>query len=171
SAPRRIALQGQRLRRIRGVAESLAIRGLSGAGYIRETKLQPPPGCTLIHSAQQLLRRPPLPYVLDFECLEVFCLYQRVALGRPWARRRLLQALADERCRFLLPWSQAAQSGLQAALGVQAATRLMAKTHTVLPAIRPRARRPGARARGPLRVLFVGTSFEAKGGVEAMRAI
>jgi glycosyltransferase involved in cell wall biosynthesis len=170
-APRRIALQGARARRARGTLEWLAIRGLSRSGFVRRTRLEPPEGCSLIHSAQQLLRGSPLPYVLDFECLEVFCLYQRVALSRPWARRRLLDALADESCRFLLPWSEAARSGLQAGLGSAAAARILPKTVTVLPAIRPRATVPAHRDSGPLRVLFVGTAFEAKGGVEAVRAV
>src|SRR5271167_3686418 len=111
SAPRRIALHGARLQRVRGGLERAAIRGLSWSGYVRRRRLEPVPGCSLIHSGQQLLRESALPYVVDFECVEVFCLYQRAALRRPWARRRLLDALSDERCRFLLPWSQASQRG------------------------------------------------------------
>jgi glycosyltransferase involved in cell wall biosynthesis len=172
AAPRRIALQGARLRTVRGGLERAGIRGLSWSGYVRRRSLEPAPdGCSLIHSAQQLLRGSSLPYVLDFECVEVFCLYQRVALSRPWARRALLDALCDERCRFLLPWSHAAGRGLETALGAQAADRLRPKTVTVLPAIRPRATRPAQRPSGPLRVLFVGTAFEAKGGLEAIRAV
>jgi glycosyltransferase involved in cell wall biosynthesis len=170
-APRRIALENAPLRKARGALEWLAIRGLSRSGYVRRIGLSPPQGCALIHSAQQLLRAPALPYVVDFECVEAFCLYQRIALSRPWARRRLLDALMDSSCRCLLPWSRAAQNGLEAALGPVAADRLMPKTVTVLPAIRPRSTRPSRRSTGPLRVLFVGTAFEAKGGVEAVRSV
>jgi glycosyltransferase involved in cell wall biosynthesis len=170
-APRRIALQGARLQRLRGAAERVAIRSLSHGGYVRRVAVEPVPGCALIHSAQQLLRDPSIPYVLDFECVEAFCLYQRVALRRGWARRHLLAALTDERCRFVAPWSQAARRSLESALGPEAAELLRAKTGTVLPAIRPRSDRPAARQPGPLRVLFVGTAFEAKGGVEALRAL
>lgn len=172
AAPRRIALQGARLRRVRGAAERVAVRGLSWSGHVRRRRLELPlEGCALIHSAQQLLEGSPRPYVLDFECVEVFCLYQRIALSRPWARRALLDALSEERCRFLLPWTQAARRGIEAALGAQAAERLSAKTEVLLPAIRSRATRPARRGPGPLRVLFVGTAFEAKGGLEAVRAI
>ncbi len=170
-ATRLIALQGAPLLRVRGAVERIAIRGLSWSGYVRRTRLQPPTGCSLIHSAQQLLHGPALPYVVDFECVEVFCLYQRISLSRPWARRSLLDTLADENCRCLLPWSDASRHGLEAALGSRAADRLAPKTVTVLPAIRPRVTRPTQRDSGPLRVLFVGTAFEAKGGVEAIRAI
>src|ERR1700691_5413651 len=58
SAPRRIALQGARLRGVGGGLERVAIRGLSRSGYVRRTRLEPAHGCSLIHSAQQLLRGP-----------------------------------------------------------------------------------------------------------------
>jgi glycosyltransferase involved in cell wall biosynthesis len=171
SAPRRIALQNSKLRWARAFVERAAIRTLSGAGHVRISHLERGSGCSLIHSAQLLLRSPPAPYVVDFECIEAFCLYQRAALRRPWARCRLLHALTDPRCRFLLPWSNASRRGLETALGAAAALRLSEKTATLLPAVAPRTHSPVARGNGPLRVLFVGTSFEAKGGVEAIRAI
>jgi glycosyltransferase involved in cell wall biosynthesis len=171
AGPRRITLSDRRLAVARDGLEHLAIRCLSSAGYVRRTRLRPPSGCALIHSAQHLLRRSPLPYVVDFECLEVFTLYQRAALMRPWARRLLLDALHDDSCRAVLPWSQAAKRGLSTALGTSDVERLEEKTVAVLPAIRPRAERPSVRAAGPLRVLFVGTAFEAKGGLEAVRAV
>jgi|CZKG01.1.fsa_nt_gi glycosyltransferase involved in cell wall biosynthesis len=118
-----------------------------------------------------MLVRSDRPYVVDFECIEVFCLYQRATLRRPWARHRLLEALGAQSCRHLLPWSEAARRGLETALGAQAADRLRRKTTVVLPAIRPRATSPARRDTGPLRVLFIGTAFEAKGGVEAIRAV
>jgi glycosyltransferase involved in cell wall biosynthesis len=166
---RRIALQGARLRRAREGLERCAIHGLAWGGYVGKTTLQPPAGCRLIHSAQKLLRGSGPAYVVDFECIEVFCLYQRLALRRPWARRGLLDALAEQRCHALLPWSRAAERGLDAALG--AAAELKPKTVVVLPAIRPRVARPSQRAPGPLRVMFIGTAFEAKGGAEAIRAV
>ncbi len=66
----------------------------------------------LIHSAQFLLRNPPKPYVVDFEQVGVFSLYQQLALTRPWARERLRRAILDDRCKHLLPWSNAARDGL-----------------------------------------------------------
>jgi glycosyltransferase involved in cell wall biosynthesis len=166
---RRIALQDARLRQARESLERFAIHGLASAGYVSTTSLEPPAGCRLVHSAQKLLRGS-TPYVVDFECIEVFCLYQRVALGRPWARRKLFEALAEQRCHALLPWSKAAERGLDAALGA-AAAQLKPKTVTILPAIRARAAIPQQRTPGPLRVLFIGTAFESKGGVEAIRAV
>jgi glycosyltransferase involved in cell wall biosynthesis len=169
--PRRIVLEHARLARARELGEQAAVRVLASAGYVRRRRLAPEPACALVHSAQLLLRNATRPYVLDFECVEVFCLYQRIALRRPWARRHLLAALSDERCRFLLPWSEASRRGIGSALGERAAELLAPKTVTVLPSIAPRVERPGERGSGPLRVLFVGTAFEAKGGVEAIRAV
>lgn len=171
AGPRQIALSGSRLRVPRAGLERAGLRVLSHAGYVRRRTLEPPSDCALIHSAQQLLRRSPLPYVVDFECLEAFTLYQRVALARPWARRALLDALCQDSCRALLPWSQAAERGLRSAFGEKGAELLAKKTITVLPAICPRASAPAQRTPGPLRVLFVGTAFAAKGGVEAVRAV
>lgn len=171
AATRGIAAHGRRMDWLREHAERTAIRSLSYAGFVRRARVRPLPGTELVHSAQFLLRDDELPYVVDFECVEAFVLYQRVALHRPWARARLRRALAAPHLRFLLPWSEAARRGLQSVLGTSSATRLAERTVTVLPAIRPIAERPRVRAPGLLRVLFIGTAFLAKGGVEAVRAI
>ncbi len=171
AATRGIAAHGQRMGWLRERGEFAAIRSLSFAGFVRRTRIQPLPGSALVHSAQFLLRDCALPYVVDFECVEAFALYQRVALRRPWARDRLRRALNDPRMRCLLPWSEAARRGLQSALGPAMAGDLAERTVTVLPAIDPVAERPRVREPGPLRVLFVGTAFLAKGGVEAVRAV
>jgi glycosyltransferase involved in cell wall biosynthesis len=171
AATRGIAAHGQRISWLRERGEHAAIRSLSYAGFVRRARIRPLPETALVHSAQFLVRDCALPYVVDFECVEAFALYQRIALRRPWARDGLRRALADPQMRFLLPWSEAARRGLQSALGMSAAERLAEKTMTVLPAIHPVATRPRVREAGPLRVLFVGTAFLAKGGVEAIRAI
>lgn len=173
AATRGIAAHGRRMDRLREHGERAAIRSLSYTGYVRRTRIRPLPEAALVHSAQFLLRDCALPYVVDFECVETFVLYQRVALRRPWARNQLRRALVNPQLRFLLPWSDAARRGLQSALGPATADHLAERTVTVLPAIHPIAERPRKRKRepGPLRVLFVGTAFLAKGGVEAVRAV
>jgi glycosyltransferase involved in cell wall biosynthesis len=171
AATRGIAAHGQRMNWLRERGERVAIRSLSYAGFVRRSRIRPVPGAALVHSAQFLLRDCVLPYVVDFECVESFVLYQRVALRRPWARDRLRRALADSQLRFLIPWSEAARSGLQSMLGPSAVGDLGERIMTVLPAIHPIAKRPRVREAGPLRVLFVGTAFLAKGGVEAVRAV
>ncbi len=171
AATRGIAAHGRRMDWLHEHGERAAIRSLSYTGYVRRTRIRPLPEAALVHSAQFLLRDCGLPYVVDFECVEAFVLYQRVALRRPWARNQLRHALASPHLRFLLPWSEAARRGLQSALGPATADYLAERTVTVLPAIRPIAERPRKRGLGPLRVLFVGTAFLAKGGVEAVRAV
>jgi glycosyltransferase involved in cell wall biosynthesis len=113
-----------------------------------------------------MLRNPRSNYVVDFEQVGVFSLYQQIALTRPWARERLRRAILDDRCRQLLPWSDAARDGLLNVVG----DRVAHKVTTVRPAIRPAVSTPKPRGDGPLRVLFVGTAFYEKGGVEAIRA-
>jgi len=155
----------------RDLAERVALRALSSVGYVHTVRARAKPGAAIIHSCERLLHNSPLPYVLDFEHAELFVLYQRAALARPWARAWLIRALCDERLRFLLPWSEAARQSLYRSLGPEAHARLDARTRVVYPAIRPAVERASQRATGTLRVLFVGTSFYEKGAVEAIRAV
>lgn len=171
AATRLIARRANRVGRARDRAEPVVLRLLSEAGYVRADRLRPPAGTDLVHSAELLLRDSPCPYVVDFEALECFVLYQHAALLRPWARTRLLALLEDPACRALLPWSSWAGRGIAAALGAAAAERLAAKTFVIPPAIRPAVERPRRRAPGPLRVLFIGTKFVEKGGAEALAAV
>jgi glycosyltransferase involved in cell wall biosynthesis len=168
---KRIVEQRARFASARTLGERLALRMLSRAGYVHRVRAKRIPEAALIHSCERLLRRSPLPYVLDFEHAELFVLYQRIALGRPWTRAWLARALEEERLRFLLPWSEAARDSLHRALGPEVGTRLDARTRVVYPAIRPAAERPRSREDEALRVLFVGTAFYEKGAVEAIRAV
>jgi glycosyltransferase involved in cell wall biosynthesis len=169
---KRIVEQRSRLAPARTLAERVALRVLSEAGYVHRVKASPLPGGSLIHSCERLLRRAPLPYVVDLEHVELFVLYQRAAFERPWARSRLERALRDERLRFLLPWSDAARRSVLEVLSPPAAAEVARKMRVVTPAIRAAVERPRARSAGePLRVLFVGTAFYEKGAVEAIRAV
>ncbi|WP_445148469.1 glycosyltransferase family 4 protein [Baekduia sp. Peel2402] len=153
-------------------AESAALRVLPALGYVHRIRPQAPPGTALIHAAERLLWRSPVPYVLDLEHVELFVLYQRAAFERPWTRPVLEAALLDERLRFLLPWSEAAKRSVLEVVSPAAAARLEPKLRVVLPAVRAATDRPRERAAtGPLRVLFIGTKFYEKGGVEAVQAL
>ncbi|HEX3510444.1 MAG TPA: glycosyltransferase family 4 protein [Solirubrobacteraceae bacterium] len=168
---KRIVEQRARFAATRTLGERLALRLLSRAGYVHRVRAPRLEGAALIHSAERLLHRAPLPYVVDFEHAELFVLYQRLALSRPWARHVLASALDDERLRFLLPWSEMASRSLEGALGADVAARLRPRTRVVYPALRQAAERPPARVDRELRVLFVGTAFYEKGAVEAIRAV
>jgi glycosyltransferase involved in cell wall biosynthesis len=163
---KRIVEQRDAFRAARTRAKHAAARTLARAGYVRRSSPRISPGAELVHSAQFLLRNPPTPYVVDFEHVSVFALYQQFALTRPWARERLRRAILDPRCAHLLPWSDAARDGLLNVVGDSVAH----KVTTLRPAIRPAVTTPKTRGEGPLRVLFVGTWFYEKGGVEAIRA-
>jgi glycosyltransferase involved in cell wall biosynthesis len=168
--PRRVATAHARLPRARAAVKRAAVVALSRAGYVRRSSPRIRDDVALIHSAQFLLRDPPKPYVADFEQVGVFTLYQQIALERPWARRRLTDTILDDRCRHLLAWSESARQGLLRVVEPARRDAVAARTTAVLPAIRPVADRPRARD-GGLRVLFVGTIFYEKGGVEAVRAV
>lgn len=163
---KRIVEQRDTLREARTRAKQLAARTLARSGYVRRSSPRIGDDVDLIHSAQFMLRNPHSPYVVDFEQVGVFSLYQQLALTRPWAKDRLRRAILDDRCKHLLPWSDAARDGLLRVVGDSVAD----KVTTVRPAIRSAVTTPKTRGDGPLRVLFVGTAFYEKGGVEAIRA-
>jgi glycosyltransferase involved in cell wall biosynthesis len=171
AATKLVIERGARFAAAREHAETLALRVLSEAGYVHATRGPRDPQAALIHSAERLVVRSPLPYVVDFEHAELFVLYQPAALTRPWARALLRRALCDERLRFLLAWSDAARRSMLAVLDDETAARVAPKLRVVHPAIRPAVERPHERAAGPLRVLFIGTKFYEKGAVEAIEAL
>jgi glycosyltransferase involved in cell wall biosynthesis len=155
--------------RLRSRAKAAGVHALGRSGAVLRRRVDDR-GVDLVHSAQ-MLPRTRRPYVVDFEEIHVFSLYQPGALERPWARRRLTRVLMEDRCRAVLPWTEAAGHGLLAALGPDAPSGLAGKVRVVTPAIRPRRSAPRRRRPGPLRVLFVGSSFFVKGGVEAVAAL
>jgi glycosyltransferase involved in cell wall biosynthesis len=168
---KKIVAQRSRLGPARERAEMVALRAAGAVGYVHHIRGRAAPGVSLIHAAERLLWRSPVPYVVDLEHVELFVLYQRAALDRPWTRKALESALLDEKLRFLLPWSDAARRSVLAVVSPGVAARLEPKLRTVLPAVRLAADRPRRRAAGPLRVLFIGTKFYEKGAVEAIRAL
>jgi glycosyltransferase involved in cell wall biosynthesis len=144
---------------------------LGAAGYVHTTRATALPGVSLIHSAERLIRNPPVPYVLDLEHVDLFVIYQRAAYGRRWTLPWLERMLLDPRLRYLLPWSDAARDSVLARVSPAAAEKLRPKMRTIYPAVRPMIDGVRGRTAGPLRVLFVGTKFYEKGGVEAVRSV
>lgn len=166
-----ISEQGERLRWLKSRAEPVALRVLSKAGYVHHTRAAVKDRTALVHSAERLIWRSAVPYVVDFEHAELFVLYQRAALRRPWARQLLEAALLDSRLRFVLAWSDAARQSLLHVARPDARKAIEAKLRVVPPAIRPAVKAPVVRRGEPLRALFVGTKFIEKGGAEAVAAL
>jgi glycosyltransferase involved in cell wall biosynthesis len=171
TVPTKRVLQQGPLAALTRLAESAGARVLSEAGYVHRNRVRAASGASIIHSAERLLWRSPLPYVVDLEHASLFVLYQQAAMDRSWARVLLERCLLDERLRFLLPWSDAARRSVLALVSPAAGEQLKPKLRIVSPAIRLAVERPRTRAGGPLRVLFVGTAFFEKGGVEAVGAL
>ena len=169
---KRIVEQQARFAQARTLGERIALRALSRAGYLHRVRAKKLPGAALIHSCERLLAHSPLPYVVDFEHAELFVLYQRIALSRPWTRAWLTHSLEDDQLRFLLPWSEAARDSLFRVLDRKTQQQLEERTRVVYPAIRPAVERPRQRVDDEtLRLVFVGTAFYEKGAVEAIRAV
>lgn len=172
AAPTKLVLEtAARFGRARELAETAAMRVLPAFGYVHVIRPRPQPGVALIHAAERLLWRSPVPYVADLEHALLFVLYQEAAFERPWTRPVLERLLLDEQLRFLLPWSEAARQSVLALVSPEAGRRLADKLRVVYPAVDPAVEAPRGRTPGPLKVLFVGTKFYEKGGVEAIRAV
>jgi glycosyltransferase involved in cell wall biosynthesis len=168
---KRILQQRARFAGARARAEHLALFVLGEAGYVHRVRARALPGASIIHSCERLLRRSPLPYVLDLEHADLFVLYQQAALERPWARALLERALLDDRLRFVLPWTDAARRSLMRVVSQPTAARIEPKLRVVMPSIRIAAKRPHERHGTTLHALFIGTKFVEKGGVAAFRAL
>lgn len=166
-----VARRGTILGKLERAAKLAGVAAFAAAGQVRRVSIDPPDGTALVHSAQFLLRDSRLPYVVDFEDVHVFSLYQRLALDRAWARKRLMDAICEPACRSLLPWTETARRGFLAILDPAARDEVAARTFAVHPAIRPTATVPRTRGSGPLRVVFVGVRFFDKGGAEAVLAV
>ncbi|HMS73223.1 MAG TPA: glycosyltransferase [Baekduia sp.] len=171
AATKKVTLSSAGSARTMEAAEATALRILSTAGYLHTTRVRPAPGIALIHSAERLIRRSPVPYVLDLEHVDLFVIYQRAAYRAPWTVPLLERMLLDERLRFLLPWSNAARQSVLHRVSPSVAARLEHKLRTVYPAVRPRVKHARDHTTGPIRILFVGTKFYEKGAVEAIRAV
>ena len=172
SLKRDLAARGTAAEWLRTRLLRTAVQATTRAGWLRRRRVDVPPGTQLVHSGQVLLRDAGVPYVVDCEVGHVFTFYQRGGLERPWARRALVEHVTGGDCRAILPWTEAARRGLLAALGPSRPAGFDERVRTVLPAIRPRARQPrNATGRGPLRALFVGSTFLGKGGAESVAAV
>ena len=75
--PKRVVEQRDTLREARTRAKQAAARTLARAGYVRLSTPRIADDVDLVHSAQFLLRHPRRPYVVDFEQVGVFSLYQQ----------------------------------------------------------------------------------------------
>ena len=170
SPTKKITLHGP-LARTREPLEVMAFRTLSALGYVHTSRVKLLDGVSLVHSAERFLRRSPVPYVVDVEHVDLFVLYQQATYDRPWARAALRHMMADERLAFLLPWSDAARSSVIHRTPHSLRPLIEQKLRTVYPAARAMVDRPKGLTTAPLRVLFIGTQFQAKGGVDALSAV
>jgi glycosyltransferase involved in cell wall biosynthesis len=145
-------------------AKASLVHALARLG-VPNIRYAPRRGADLIHSAQYpLINR--TPWVLDFEDASVFAWYDPENLSRPGVRAALRRLFDGEACRAILPWSEAARTSLLNALDCAS---FITKIRVVYPAIR--AASPPMDAPSPvLRLLFVGTAFYYKGGMETLLA-
>lgn len=109
-----------------------------------------------------------VPWGLDLDVVSALTGFRTRALGRTATRAFLRRSLADDRCRVIAYWSERARRGTEAYLQDD---RVAAKGVIMRPAVDPRRSPPrAARADDDVRILFVGSPFDIKGGHEALDA-
>ena len=120
----------------------------------------------LIHSNQYLIldRKP---WVLDFEDLSALVWYRHRMLGKGYCRRIIEKILSSKNCRKIIPWTNAAKMSLMNGLD---ASGFEDKVEVVYPYISPKPGDAEKTSSDSTRLLFVGTAFYPKGGLDLLRA-
>lgn len=129
------------------------------------------PDCDLIHSAQYpLLNKQP--WVIDFEDVSAFTWYRPDVLRSPRAKRTLERIFASPSCRAILPWTEAAKKSLENGLDCRT---FKEKIKIVSPVVTPQADIEAIfkekKSSQKINILFIGTTFFTKGGVESLRVV
>jgi len=129
------------------------------------------PKCAFIHSAQYpLLNRHP--WVIDFEDVSAFTWYRRDVLDSSFVKRRLEHIFTSPYCRAILPWTEASRKSLENGLDCSS---FRSKIKVVYPVMTPQPNIEEILRKkkntSKIKILFVGTAFYAKGGVEALAVI
>jgi glycosyltransferase involved in cell wall biosynthesis len=129
------------------------------------------PKCALIHSSQYPLLNQH-PWVIDFEDVSAFTWYRRDVLDSGFVKRRLEHIFASSYCRAILPWTEAAKKSLENGLDCSS---FRSKIKVVYPVMTPQPNieeiLEKKKNKSKVKILFVGTAFYAKGGVEALAVI
>jgi len=157
SGNRGFGIAHRAVRRVAGAAGSLGIPRVARAH---------PHGARLIHSARDLLLNS-TPWIVDVEAVTTLAWYNRRALRRRRLRTAIERLLGLRTCARILPWTEAAKASLFAALDC---SRFLDKIEVVYPCIQAKSPIDRTQPRAEVRLLFIGTEFYAKGGMETLRA-
>jgi glycosyltransferase involved in cell wall biosynthesis len=131
--------------------------------------------CDLIHTNGGVIPLSRTPWVGSIENPSSFYGFRESWHGKLSTRKRLAKHLISDRCRRLLPYSEASWRNTIACLS-EWEDELTGKMEIVHPAIDPylimndEERKEEARLNRPVRFLFVGDHFFDKGGREVLRA-
>ena len=124
----------------------------------------------LIHSAQYLLKTE-IPHVVDFEHVGAFGYFRRPMLMRKSFAAMVKRYAEQESCRFLLPWSHKAKRSLESCVDTSSfSDKVRVVPITVSEKTGRGLQRNAKSSTEPLKLLFVGTAFYMKGGLETIEA-
>jgi glycosyltransferase involved in cell wall biosynthesis len=115
--------------------------------------------------ASQVIPLTKKPYVLDLELPMAITRFKRSPFHNPVHRWILRRKLMSEQCIAVTAWSERARKGL-----LQIVPEAKHKIHVVMPTITVRQKDVRIGQRTGRHILFVGTDFERKGGLELLIA-
>ncbi len=118
----------------------------------------------LVYSCGYLIANKP--YVVTFEDSSVFFYHRFLRWNRKLTQWLIGRQLASDKCKRIIPWTQAAKKSLASLYGED--RRIMDKVEVVYPAIGP-GKRKVHEGKGK-HILFIGQSFMLKGGWETVKA-
>ena len=125
------------------------------------------PQCDLIHSCQYPLLNKKS-WVVDFEDVTAFVWYRKDVVEKTWTEFLLEQVFSSKDCKYLLPWTEAAKQSILNALNCK---NFKHKIRVVYPCVS--VKKVDFRkklAKKNVKIMFVGTKFYAKGGLETLLA-
>ncbi len=122
----------------------------------------------LIHSTRGILQiNPKKPWIIDCESGGVFTSFNYSALKNPLTKRIITKALASEKCRKILPQSEAAKKDLLQAIDCG---KFKEKIEVLYLAMHPCLKKKIKRKDGKFVISFIGKEFYDKGGNDLLKA-
>jgi glycosyltransferase involved in cell wall biosynthesis len=124
----------------------------------------------IIHSTRGIIQlAPEKPWIVDLESGSIFTSFNYKAMRNPLVKRIIISALTSDKCKKILPQSEAARKDLEFALGKDY-EKIKEKVEVLYLAMRPCEKKRINRKDKKVIISFIGWGFYPKGGQDLIRA-
>ncbi len=122
----------------------------------------------IIHSTRGIIQiKPKKPWIIDLESGGVFTSFNYPALKNPITKRMIIKALASDKCKKILPQSEAAKKDLLQAIDC---SKFRDKIKVLYLAMRPCKKQKVERNDNKFIISYIGKEFYFKGGRDLLQA-